>query len=143
MLDPGRYLLGVVEIFLLVGFAWLGAVGLRRRALSDVDGAPAHLATMVIALAILLLTGELLGAFGWFQAAPYIAAVIVIGSGIRLGLERGWGCPSGAAASCFSPQPRGRPAADSPGEKPSKTEGHSRPPSPTELIALLIAAVAV
>ncbi len=39
----------------------------------------------------------------------------------------GIGCPSGAAASCFSPHKRSRPAANSPGEKPSKREGHPIP----------------
>jgi fatty acid desaturase len=101
MLGAGRYLLGVVEIFLLVGFAWLGASMLRHRTLGDVDGAPAHLATAVIAVAILLVTGELLGTFGLFEPAPYIAAVVVVGLGVWVGLGRGWGFPTGAAASSF------------------------------------------
>src|SRR4249919_614466 len=50
MLGPGRYLLGVVEILLLVGFAWLGAASVRRRFVAGLDGISAHLATSVIAL---------------------------------------------------------------------------------------------
>ncbi len=82
MLGPGRYLLGVLELVLLVGFAWLGASGLRRRTLSDVYGATAHLATAVIALAILLWVAELLGTFGLFEPLPYLLGVCVVGAGM-------------------------------------------------------------
>src|SRR6187551_3507832 len=60
MLDLPRYLLGVLEIALLAGFATLGASVLRSRLLPDFTGAPAHLATTVLALALLLWTAELL-----------------------------------------------------------------------------------
>ncbi len=89
MLGVGRYLLGVAEIALIVSSAWLGATGLRHRALSGVDGAPAHLATTVIALAILLWAGELLGAFGLFKPLPYLLWVVAIGFG-SWALTRGW-----------------------------------------------------
>src|SRR6185295_10334066 len=52
------------------------------------------------------------------------------------------GGASDAAASCFSPQPRLRTAADSPGEKPSKTEAPPRPLPLSAALALLVAAVA-
>ena len=45
MLGPGRYLLGIVELLLLCGFAWTGAAQLRRRLLPSFAGAPAILAT--------------------------------------------------------------------------------------------------
>jgi len=102
MLGPGRYLLGVLELVLLVGFAWLGASGLRRRALSDVNGATAHLATVVIALAILLWVAELLGTFGWFEAVPYLVAVAVIGVLARGSCRRG-GVPSSRYALLRAP----------------------------------------
>ncbi|HEY7951303.1 MAG TPA: hypothetical protein VID51_10820 [Solirubrobacterales bacterium] len=139
----GPYLLGVAEIGLIVGFAWLGAATLRRRLLAGFEGVPAHLASAVLALALLLWAAELLGSFGLFEPVPYLAFVAVMGSGLRLRLRGGWGCPSGAAASSFSPRRRLRTAATSPGEKPSKTEGHPHPPSPATLVALAIAAVAV
>src|SRR5690349_3360158 len=119
MLGPGRYLLGIVELFLLAGFAWLGGTAVHRRALNGVDGASAHLGTAVISLAILLVVAELLGTFGLFEPAPYIAAMVVIGLTLRLGMGGGWERPSAA--------PEGRP----------------HPPSPAVLIALMIAAVAV
>jgi len=104
MLGPGRYLLGVLELVLLVGFAWLGASCLRRRTLSDVYGATAHLATAVIALAILLWAAELLGTFGWFEAVPYLVAVAAIGVLARGACRRG-GVPSSRYALLRAPGP--------------------------------------
>ncbi|HSR94674.1 MAG TPA: hypothetical protein VLK56_07385, partial [Solirubrobacterales bacterium] len=127
MLDLPRYLLGVVEIALLAGFAGLGASAVRTRLLPSFSGAPAHLATGVIAFAFLIWIAEILGSFDLFEPAPYLVAVVMIGLGIRLGVGGGWGCPSRAAASSFSPRKFPRSVADSPGEKPSKREGHPHP----------------
>jgi hypothetical protein len=148
MLDLPRYLLGVGEIAWLAGFATLGGAAVRSRLLPDFSGAPAHLATGVLALALLTVVAELLGSFDLFGSIPYLAVVGVVGFGIWLGLGRGGrGCPSGAAASSFSPRRLSRTAAGAPGEKPSKTEGHPLPspqgPRITTLIALAIAAIAV
>jgi len=82
MLGPGRYLLGVLEIALLVGFAWLGATRLRVRLLPRFEGAPAHLAAAVIALALLILVAELLGSFGWLEPVPYLVLVALTGGGL-------------------------------------------------------------
>jgi hypothetical protein len=79
MLDLPRYLLGVADLLLLVGFAWLGASALRARLLPQFSGAPARLATSVLALALLLLIAELLGSFGLFTPWIYLAAVGVAG----------------------------------------------------------------
>jgi hypothetical protein len=81
MLDLPRYLLGVAELGLILGFATLAAIQLRRWLLPDFAGAPAYLATSVLAMALLLWTAELLGSFGWFELLPYLLAVglIVIG----------------------------------------------------------------
>jgi hypothetical protein len=82
MLGPGRYLLGIAELALLVGCAWLGAGRVRSRLLPRFEGAPAHLATAVLALALLILVAELFGSFGAFEAVPYLAGVVVVGLGI-------------------------------------------------------------
>jgi hypothetical protein len=82
MLGPGRYLLGVVEIGLLVGFAWLGASSIRARLLPRFSGAPACLAAAVMALALLIWVAELLGTVGWFKPIPYLAGVVVVGLGL-------------------------------------------------------------
>jgi hypothetical protein len=81
MLDLGRYLLGVAELGVLAGFAWLGAAGVRRRAAPGLGGLTGHLASGVIAAAILIWVAELLGSFGWFEAAPYAIAVVAVGGG--------------------------------------------------------------
>jgi hypothetical protein len=91
MLDLGRYLLGVLEIALLVGFAWLGAVRLRSRLLPRFSGAPAHLATGVIALATLIWVAELLGTVSLFEPVPYLVAVAAVGLGVRVGIGEGPG----------------------------------------------------
>ena len=83
MLSPGRYLLGIVEILLLVGFASLGGSALRRWLLPRFGGAPAHLATAVLALALLIWAGELLGGFGALDPLPYLLLVFAIGAACR------------------------------------------------------------
>src|SRR5260221_4532408 len=91
MLDLPRYLLGAAEIALLAGFAMLGAAAIRSRLLPSFMGAPAHLATGVIAFAFLIWVAEIVGSFGLFEAVPYLVAVAVAGFGIRLLAGGGWG----------------------------------------------------
>ena len=60
---------------LLAGFAWLGASAAPRAAASpSFSGAPAHLATAVLALALLIWAAELLGTFGAVRARAVPAA---------------------------------------------------------------------
>ncbi len=88
MLGPGRYLLGIAEIGLLVGFAWLGAAGVRARLLPRFAAAPAHLATAVMALALLIWVAELLGTVALLKPVPYLVGVVAVGVG--LGMLGGW-----------------------------------------------------
>jgi hypothetical protein len=130
VLGPGRYLLGVVEILLLGGFAWLGGMALRSWLLPRFEGALAHLASAVIALALLVWSAEFLGAFGLFELLPYLLLVAVVGLGLWFAVPR--------------PEGDGKPPPDTSRlwldvECPGRA---SRPPYPT-LVALLIAAVAV
>jgi hypothetical protein len=81
MLDLGSYLLGVAQILLLAGFAWLGATSVRARLVPGFSGAPALLATSVLTLAVLLWVAELLGSFGAFEPVPYLLGVGVAGVG--------------------------------------------------------------
>jgi hypothetical protein len=93
MLDVGRYMLGVIELGLIVGFACLGAAALRWLLVPELDGAPARLATAVLALSILISVAELLGSFGFFDPFPYLAAVVVTGSVLWLRVGGGRGGP--------------------------------------------------
>ena len=82
MLDLGRYLLGVLEVLLLGGFAWLGGTAVRARLLPRLEGAPAYLASAVIALALLIWAGELLGSFGALDPVPYLLVAAAVGLGL-------------------------------------------------------------
>ncbi len=121
MLDLGRYLLGVAEILVLGGFAWLGGATIRRWLLPRFEGAPAHLASAVIALALVIWSAELLGSFGLWDPVPYLILVTLA----ALGLWK------------FAPRPEGE------GGHPHPTQQVRvrMTPLPT-LIALVIAGIA-
>jgi len=134
MLGVGAYLLGVLMLGTLVGFAWLGATALRQCFASELEGAPAQLATGVIALAVLLWIAELLGSFGLFEALPYVLTVVGIGVG-TWALGRGsWRGGRGGAAG-------GRTASVLDPPNPHATRG--RGVDVLTLIALVIATVAI
>jgi hypothetical protein len=122
MLGPGRYLLGVTEVLLLGGFAWLGGSALRAWLLPRFAGAPARLATAVIALALLICGAELLGSFGALDPVPYLFLI----AAVSLGLWK------------FAPRLQGE------GGHPHPTQQVRvrMTPLPT-LVALLIAVIAV
>lgn len=144
MLDLPRYLLGVVEIVLLGGFATLGASALRGRLLPAFTGAPAHLATAVIAPAPLIWIAELLGSFGLFEPVPYLVVVALVGVGLRLGVGGRRGGPSRLLG--FSPAESAAVREGRQGEKQDAAarEGPPHPPPRAQtLVALAIAAAAV
>jgi hypothetical protein len=84
VLGPGRYLLGVVELLWLVGFAWVGAARVRRRWLPEVGGEAGFLASVVVAAALLIWVAEALGTVSLFKPVPYLAGVAVVGAALRL-----------------------------------------------------------
>jgi len=122
MPGPGRYLLGVLEVLLLGGFAWLGGDSIRGWLLPRFEGAPAYLASVVIGLALLIWGAELLGSFDGWEPVPYLVLVAAAG----LGLWR------------FLPRPEGE------GGHPHPTQQVRvrMTPLPT-VIALLVAGIAV
>lgn len=142
MLDVGRYLLGVTEFTLLVGFAWLGASTARRKLTPELTGASALLATAVLAIAVLLWTAELLGTFGLFKALPYLVLVVGCSFALRLRLGGRRGGPSVLLG--FSPlSGRCSPSDLCEKQDAAAPEGPPRRPSPAMVAALLIAAIAV
>jgi hypothetical protein len=82
LLGPGRYLLGVLEILWLGGFACLGGAALRRWLVPRFDGAVAGLAIALLAFALLIWPAELLGSFGVFDSVPYLLLVAAVGLGL-------------------------------------------------------------
>jgi hypothetical protein len=82
VLGPGRYLLGVVELVLLVGAVWLGAGRMRARLVPRFEGAPAFLATAVLVAALLIWAAEVLGTVSLFEPVPYLVVVVAVGLGL-------------------------------------------------------------
>ncbi len=143
MLGVGRYLVGVFELGMLIGFAWLGAGAACRRLVPELNGLAAQMATAVLGVAGLLWAAELLGAVGWFKLLPYLAAVVVVGAGLRLVVGGPWGRPSVLLG--FSPGESGAVRWRGWGEKEDAAAPEGRPPgpSPAAVVGLAIAAVAV
>lgn len=83
MLGPGRYLLGAVELILLVGFAWVGGARVRRRWLPEAAGEVGFLASAVVALALLIWVAEALGTVSLFKPLPYLLGMAVVGLALR------------------------------------------------------------
>jgi hypothetical protein len=152
MLSLGSYLLGVAYLAALSTFAVLGGGQIRKRLLPQVSGAPAHLASAVLALALLIWVAELLGTFGLFESWPYLVTVGVVGLG-TWALGRG-SCRRGGVLSspCALLRAEGR-GASKDDALPSAASGQRRSPHPdttrgrgvdvATLIALVIAAAAV
>ena len=145
MLDLPRYLLGIVEIALFVGFATLGASAARVRLLPSFSGAPAHLGTAVLALALLIWVAEILGSVGLFEPVPYLVGVAVVGLGLWLGVGGGRGHRPRLLG--FSPESLLAVRGGDRGEKQDAAvrEGYPRPPtaSVVTLMALIVAGVAL
>jgi len=133
MLGLGRYLLGVLEILALVGFSGIGAVAIRRRLLPDFSGAPALLATLVLAAALLIWVAEALGSLGAFEAVPYLGVVALIGVGTWTILPRVAGDEGG----------RGQLGPQRPPHPPTGPAGRSIDIPALVAVAVAIAAVAV
>ncbi|MGH2940655.1 MAG: hypothetical protein ACRDPE_21345 [Solirubrobacterales bacterium] len=148
MLGPGRYLLGAVELLLLVGFAWVGAARVRRRWLPEVGGEAGFLASAVVAVALLIWVAELLGTVSAFKPVPYLLSVAAVGLVLRLTVPPAGGAPMGAphrAQAAEQPSTVGEigvtgPAAGEQRPSPSLTE---RPSLIATVISLLIAGIAI
>jgi predicted membrane channel-forming protein YqfA (hemolysin III family) len=78
MVDLGGYLLGVVQLALVVGPLAFSAYRLRRRLLPAWEGAPARLVESIVGVALLIWISELLGAIGLFYAGALIAAALLV-----------------------------------------------------------------
>jgi hypothetical protein len=74
----GQYLAGLAGLSLIVGGSGLAALRVRRALLPHWSQAPARLAEIVIALALVLLVVEILGAIGAFRRFPLLAGVTIV-----------------------------------------------------------------
>jgi hypothetical protein len=142
MLGPGRYLLGALELLLLVGFAWLGASRVRRRWLPGAGGEVGFLASAVLALALLIWVAEILGTVSLFKPVPYLLGVAALGLILRFAVAEP---PSAVSPGRASPT-----AAPGPSASPGRT-AESATPDPLRdrpslwatVVALVIAGIAI
>lgn len=84
MVSLGSYLLGALQLLLVVLPIGFSAFKLRRRVLPSWQGAPARLVEAIVAIALVIWLSELLGTFGLFYAGTLIAASLLAGLAARL-----------------------------------------------------------
>jgi hypothetical protein len=90
MVSAGSYLLGAVQLALVVGPICFAAYRLRQRLLPAWAGAPARLVESIAAVALLIWLSEILGTVDLFYAGTLIAASFLLGLVI-------WFLPGGGA----------------------------------------------
>ena len=83
----GAYLFGVAGLAAVAIPMAMGGVRLRRRLLPGWEGAPARLAETVLAVALLTVVLQLLGAFGILLPAVLIPAALLVGLGVHYGMR--------------------------------------------------------
>jgi hypothetical protein len=84
----GRYALGVGALLCVFGSFGAGAAALRCYLLPEWEGAQARLAEIVLALALLVITLEVLGSVDLFRLVPIVVASLVVGWGLRAWVGR-------------------------------------------------------
>jgi hypothetical protein len=137
MLGPGRYLLGAIELLLLVGFAWVGASRVRRRWLPEVGGEVGFLASAVLTVALLIWVAELLGTVSAFKPVPYLLSVAVLSLVLWRFVPPAGGAPMGAPHRAQAqPSTVGDIGATGPAAR-------ARPSLVATLIAFVIAGIAI
>src|SRR5829696_3988367 len=129
MVDLGGYLLGVVQLTLVVGPVGFSAYRLRQRLLPAWEGAPARLVESIVAIALIIWLSEILGTFGLFYAGALIAASFLTGLGA-------WFLPRGHTD-----------LGDHPEQPPQRRDGGAKsvtgPAGPEAPVSLLVMAAAV
>jgi hypothetical protein len=83
MVDLGGYLLGALQLALVVVPIALGAYWLRQKLLPAWEGPPARLVEAIVGIAFLIWLSELLGLFGLFYAGTLIIASLLLALVIR------------------------------------------------------------
>jgi hypothetical protein len=92
MVSAGSYLLGVVQLALVLVPVCFAAWRLRQRLLPGWVGAPARLVESIVAVALVIWISEALGAFGLFYAGALIVAALLVAGTVAF-----W--PAGPAAA--------------------------------------------
>src|SRR3954471_12068682 len=97
MVSAGSYLLGALQLALVVVPICFAAYRLRRRLLPEWRGAPARLIESIAGVALLIWLSEILGTFGLFYAGTLIAASVLLGLAL-------WLLPGGGAVGGTPPE---------------------------------------
>ncbi len=84
MVDLGGYLLGVVQLALVVVPVGLSGYRLRGRLLPGWKGAPARLVESIVGVAIVIWLSEILGTVGLFYAGALIGASLLVAGTVAL-----------------------------------------------------------
>src|SRR3954463_7468915 len=132
MVSAGSYLLGALQLALVVVPICFAAYRLRRRLLPEWRGAPARLIESIAGVALLIWLSEILGTFGLFYAGTLIAASVLLGLAL-------WLLPGGGAVG--GPPPEEALATGRGGGSPAVT-GPAGPESPV-LLLVMAAVIAV
>lgn len=96
MLSLGSYLLGAAQVALVVFSLGFAAYRLRSRLLPAWEGAPARVVEAIVAVALLIWIGEVLGTFSLFYAGTLIGASLAIAAAATFLLPNS---PAGALGS--------------------------------------------
>jgi hypothetical protein len=84
MVDLGSYLLGAVQLLLVVLPVGFTAYRLRQRLLPAWEGAPARLVETITFVALLIWISEVLGTFGLLYAGALIGAALLVAGTVAL-----------------------------------------------------------
>src|SRR5215218_2549251 len=98
MVSVGSYLLGAVQLALVLVPICFASYRLCRQLLATWTGAPARLVESVMAVALLIWLSEILGTVGLFYAGALIVAALLVAGTVAL-----W--PAGPAAAGDPPSP--------------------------------------
>ena len=97
-LGLGTYLAGILELAAVAAALAWGAYRIRARLLPAWSGAPARLAELLVALALLVWSLEALGAVGLLEEGPVVALCVALGLAVGL-----LAAPRGAPADAQVP----------------------------------------
>lgn len=124
MVDLGSYLLGALQLALVLVPLAFCAYRLRRKLLPDWLGAPARLVEAIAFIALLIWISQILGTFGLFYAGTLIAASLLLGLVM-------WLLPGGGPVRGYRASSAGAPG------------GGTGPAGPEALVSLLVMAAVI